>query len=288
MNLTAPDYKQMTSDYLIVERAIGYMERNYQRQPSLEEVANSVGFSQYHFQRLFSRWVGISPKRFLQFLTKEHAKQLLERHVTLLDVAFHSGLSGPGRLHDLFVTCEAVTPGEYKLRGEGLSIHYGFHHSPFGECLIAVTERGVCSLIFLQDNDQDKALQYLESCWRRANIQEGAERTSLVVEKIFPTYTSGEPVSLPIFLSGTNFQLKVWEALLQIPAGSVVSYQDIARRIGAPEAYRAVGSAVAQNPIPVIIPCHRVIRKMGAFGGYRWGASRKKAILGWEMAKSAA
>jgi AraC family transcriptional regulator of adaptative response/methylated-DNA-[protein]-cysteine methyltransferase len=287
MNLTAPDYKQMTSDYLIVERAIGYMERNYQRQPTLEEVANSVGFSQYHFQRLFSRWVGISPKRFLQFLTKEHAKQLLERNVTLLDVAFHSGLSGPGRLHDLFVTCEAVTPGEYKLRGCGLSIHYGFHHSPFGECLIAVTERGVCSLIFLQDNDQDKALQYLESCWRRANIQEGAERTSLVVKNIFSTYTSGEPVSLPIFLSGTNFQLKVWEALLQIPAGSVVSYQDIARRIGAPDAYRAVGSAVAQNPIPVIIPCHRVIRKMGAFGGYRWGASRKKAILGWEMAKSA-
>ncbi|GAG26029.1 unnamed protein product, partial [marine sediment metagenome] len=166
MNLTAPDYKQMTSDYIIVERAIGYMERNYKRQPSLEEVANSVGYSQYHFQRLFSRWVGISPKRFLQFLTKEHAKQLLKHHESLLDVAFHSGLSGPGRLHDLFVTCEAVTPGEYKLRGEGLSIHYGFHHSTFGECLIAVTERGVCSLIFLQDNDQDKALRYLESYWR--------------------------------------------------------------------------------------------------------------------------
>jgi len=288
MDLIAPDYKHMNSDYKIVERAIAYMERNYLRQTSLEEVANSVGYSQYHFQRLFLRWVGISPKRFLQFLTKEHAKQLLERHETLLEVAFHSGLSGPGRLHDLFVTCEAVTPGEYKMRGEGLSIHYGFHYSPFDECLIAVTERGVCSLIFLQDNDRDKALRYLESQWRRANIQEGAQRTSLVVEKIFPTYAGGEPVSLPIFMSGTNFQLKVWEALLQIPVGNVVSYQGIARRIGAPDAYRSVGNAVAQNPIPVIIPCHRVIRKMGAFGEYRWGASRKKAILGWEMAKSAA
>jgi AraC family transcriptional regulator of adaptative response/methylated-DNA-[protein]-cysteine methyltransferase len=283
-----PNYKQMTSDYHVVERAIAYLEQNYQDQPSLEDVANSVGYSPYHFQRLFSRWVGISPKRFLQFLTKEHAKELLRKSSPILDVAYQTGLSGPSRLHDLFVSCEAVTPGEYKMRGEGLTIDYGYHYSPFGECLIAVTEQGVCSLIFIQNGGHSEAYQVLRNRWEKSNLRNNPAQTASIMEKIFSFYAGPGQTPLHIFLRGTNFQLKVWEALLQIPVGSVVSYQDIARRIGAPGAYRAVGSAVAQNPIPMIIPCHRVIRKMGAFGEYRWGAARKKAILGWEMAKSAA
>ena len=282
------NYQQMTSDYYVVERAIAYLERNYKNQPSLEDVANSVGYSPYHFQRLFSRWVGISPKRFLQILTKEHAKELLRKSSPILDVAYQTGLSGPSRLQDLFVSCVAVTPGEYKIRGEGLTISYGYHFSPFGECLIAATEKGVCSLIFIHKGDHREAYQVLRNRWEKSDLRNDPAQTASIMEKIFSFYAGAGQTPLHIFLRGTNFQLKVWEELLQIPVGSVVSYQDIARRIGVPDAYRAVGSAVAQNPIPVIIPCHRVIRKMGAFGEYRWGASRKKAILGWEMAKSSA
>jgi len=279
------DYRQLSNDYRRVEQAIAFLEENFSRQPELKEIAASVNLSEYHFQRLFTRWVGISPKRFLQFLTKERAKELLEKSHDVLGVAYETGLSGPGRLHDLFVTCEAVTPGEFKSRGEGLTIAYGFHPTPFGECLLAATERGICNLAFVQQGDRERVLDVLKSRWRKARLNKDMPRTRALVSQVFAWYIGQTPAPLHLFLNGTNFQIKVWEALLQIPPGAVVSYEDIAARIGMPSASRAVSNAVAQNPIPVIIPCHRVIRKAGEFGGYHYGAARKKALLGWEAAR---
>jgi len=280
-------FEQLSEDYQRVEEALRYLEQHYREQPSLEDVAASVGLSEYHFQRLFARWVGISPKRFLQFLTKEHAKRLLESSSSVLEAAYASGLSSSGRLHDLFVTCEAVTPGEYKSHGEGLEISYGFHPSPFGECLLAVTNRGLCGMAFCEDNDRQKVLLDLHSRWQKANLKEDPEQTAGTLDQVFSEGSGGEPSDLHLLLNGTNFQIKVWEALLRIPPGKVVSYEEIAVFMGMPTAARAVSRAVAVNPIAYIIPCHRVIRKMGAFGGYRWGVARKKAILGWEMARGA-
>ncbi len=279
------DYKQLSNDYRRVEQAIAFLETNFHRQPELKEIAASVNLSEYHFQRLFTRWVGISPKRFLQFLTKERAKELLEKSHDVLGVAYETGLSGPGRLHDLFVTCEAVTPGEFKNKGEGLAIAYGFHPTPFGECLLAMTERGISNLSFVQDGDRAGALDALKDHWRKARLSKDAARTGPLVSQVFAWYIGRTPSPLHLVLNGTNFQIKVWEALLQIPAGAMVSYEDIAARIGMPGASRAVSNAVAQNPIPVIIPCHRVIRKAGEFGGYHYGTARKKALLGWEAAR---
>jgi AraC family transcriptional regulator of adaptative response/methylated-DNA-[protein]-cysteine methyltransferase len=279
------NYEQLSEDYQRVEMAIRYLEEHYQEQPGLEEVAANVGLSEYHFQRLFARWVGISPKRFLQFLTKEHAKRLLESSSSVLEAAYQSGLSSPGRLHDLFVTCEAVTPGEYKRHGEGLTISYGFHPSPFGDCLLAVTERGLCGMAFSEEDDRQKVLSDLRARWRKAVLEENQGQTAEILEQVFPLEKGSARSDLHLLLNGTNFQIKVWEALLRVPPGKVVSYEEIAVFIGMPKAARAVSRAVAVNPIALIIPCHRVIRKMGAFGGYRWGTARKKAILGWEMAR---
>ena len=286
METSFVDYEQLSRDYRRVEDAIVYLEKHYREQPSLEETAGSVHLSEYHFQRLFTRWVGISPKRFLQYLTKEHAKELLEESESVLDTAYATGLSGPGRLHDLFVTCEAVTPGDYKNRGEDLEISYGFHPSPFGECLLALTDKGICSLIFVEEEDRKEALAELKKRWAKARLREDPERTAPVVEQIFRRLDGGESEPLSLYLEGTNFQIKVWEALLRIPSGRVVSYEDLAVSVGMPKAARAVSNAVARNPLPVIIPCHRVIRKMGDFGGYRWGTARKKALLGWEAVQS--
>lgn len=289
---TVEDYVQLSEDYDRIEQAILFLEANYQAQPGLSEVAASVHLSEYHFQRLFTRWVGISPKRFLQFLTKEHAKQLLAHCVNVLDAAYETGLSSPGRLHDLFVAAEAVTPGEYKSKGEGMLITYGFHPTPFGESLLALTERGISDFIFVEGGDEEGALAILKSRWLRADLRQDQRQTQPIVRRIFLALSRietvpasgnvGKPLSL--YLCGTNFQIKVWEALLRIPPGAVVSYEDIAVHLGIPDAVRAVGNAVARNPIPVIIPCHRVIRKVGDFGGYRYGTARKKALLGWEMA----
>jgi AraC family transcriptional regulator of adaptative response/methylated-DNA-[protein]-cysteine methyltransferase len=281
------DLKQMSVDYSIVEQALIYLEVNHSRQPTLEEVAESVGFSPYHFQRLFTRWVGISPKRFTQYLTKEHAKYLLENSRRLLDVAYSTGLSGPGRLHDLFVTCEAVTPGEFKSRGRGLVIEYGFYPTPFGECMIASTTRGICSLMFFDRSRRDEILLELKRSWKNAAVYEKQGEVEDLVVNLFRVSGNHSQKPLQILLNGTNFQIKVWEALLKIPAGRVVSYQDVASAVGEPGAYRAVGSALARNPVPLLIPCHRVIRKMGDFGEYQWGRTRKQAMLGWEMAKFA-
>jgi len=278
------DLQQLARDYARVEEAIAYVEANVHRQPALSEIAASVRLSEYHFQRLFSRWVGISPKRFLQFTTKEYAKKLLTNSSSVLDVSYGAGLSGPGRLHDLFVACEAVTPGEYKTRGRGIRIAYGSHPTPFGEILLATTERGICSLMFAQGRTQREMIARLQQQWRGAELVSDRNRTSALVRRIFDFSGKSEPAPLHLLVRGTNFQIKVWEALLRIPIGEAVTYQDVARHIGLPGAVRAVGNAVGRNPIPFLIPCHRVIRKTGAFGNYGGGPTRKRAILGWEAA----
>jgi AraC family transcriptional regulator of adaptative response/methylated-DNA-[protein]-cysteine methyltransferase len=286
MNTSMVDTSQMVEDYKRIEQAIRYLEAHHERQPSLREVAESVALSEYHFQRLFTRWVGISPKRFLQYLTKEHVKALLAESGDLLSVTYQAGLSSPGRLHDLFVNAEAVTPGEFKSRGEGLEIVYGIHPTPFGECLLAATERGISNLIFLSDGSPPEAVAELRKVWGRASLREDALRTQAAAQQVTQALMGGSALPLGLHLRGTNFQLKVWEALLRIPEGAVVSYDELAAWIGEPGAARAVGNAVGRNPIPLLIPCHRVVRKSGDFGGYRWGLPRKKAILGWEMAKT--
>ena len=280
--MSRTDFKQLSEDYRRVEQAIRFIETNARTQPELGEVAAALHLSEYHFQRLFTRWAGISPKRFLQFLTKENAKQLLARSANLLDATYETGLSSPGRLHDLFITCEAVTPGEYKNHGQGMQILYGFHPTPFGDCLLALTQRGICYLAFIT-GDRDSALDKLRKEWANAHLQEDPARTKPVIEQIFAPQ---QDTSLGLHLRGTNFQLKVWEALLRLPSGSVVAYEDLARQVGSGKAAQAVGNALAHNPVAYLIPCHRVLRKAGDFGGYRYGALRKKAILGWEMAQT--
>ena len=279
------DFRQMSKDYNRIEKAIKFLETNFHRQPSLPEIAESVNLSEFHFQRLFSRWVGISPKRFLQFLTKEYAKKLIEHSNNILDLTYDSGLSSPGRLHDLFVTCEAVTPGEYKNKGDGMEITFGFHPSPFGKCLLAITQRGICGLRFVQDVNEESLVSWLKSKWQNASLKWEPDRMQPLVEQIFNFTFDHEPAPLHLYVKGTNFQIKVWEALLRIPLGKAVTYEDIARHIGLPRAARAVGNAVGQNPIPFLIPCHRVIRKLGDFGNYGEGPARKKAMLGWEAAQ---
>lgn len=276
--------KQLSEDYLRIEQAITYLESHYKDQPSLEEVAANIGLSEFHFQRLFTRWAGVSPKRFLQFLTKEGAKDLLNKSENLLDTTHQVGLSSLGRLHDLFVTTEAVSPGEFKSRGEGVTIRYGLHASPFGKCLVAVTDRGICHLGFVGTSEGD-AIDNLVSEWKNAQMLEDHKSTAQLIEPIFDANSRGK---LNIHLRGTNFQLKVWEALLKIPAGTVTTYEGLAERIGQPTASRAVGTAVGHNPIAVLIPCHRVIRKVGEFGNYRYGAPRKKALLAREFVLSGA
>lgn len=281
------NFTQFSEDYQRITQAIRFLEDNARRQPGLAEVASHVGLSEYHFQRLFSRWAGISPKRFLQFLTKENAKSLLSR-TSVLTAAYAAGLSGPGRLHDLLVQCEAVTPGEYRSKGAGVEIFYGFHPSPFGECLLALTKRGICFLAFV-DGDRDSALQQLKLDWANAAFHEAPDRTRQVVEQVFETWLpkslpDREPAAVSLHLHGTNFQIKVWEALLRIPPGVAISYEALAAQVGSGKGARAVGNALAHNPVAWLIPCHRVLQKAGGFGGYRYGTERKQAILAWELA----
>lgn len=274
--------QERSQDYRLIEQAIRFIESNATRQPELGEVAAAVGMSEFHLQRTFTRWAGISPKRFLQFLTKEHAKELLADSENLLDTTHRVGLSSLGRLHDLFVAAEAVTPGEYKTRGAGVTIRYGIHPSPFGKCLIATTERGICHLGFVQASEGD-AVDDLVADWREAQMIEDYKSTAPLVAPIFDLNWRGRD-ALRLHLRGTNFQIKVWEALLQIPQGTVTTYEGIAARIGKPSALRAVGTAVGHNPVAVLIPCHRVLRKDGEFGNYRYGSARKKALLLSEFA----
>ena len=273
-------------DYRRVEQMLVYLEAHFREQPSLGEVARAAYLSEYHCQRLFKRWAGISPKRFLQFLTVEYAKGLLEQSRSLLDVTYEAGLSGPGRLHDLFVTVEAVTPGEFKRGGHGLTIRYGVHETQFGDCLLAITDRGICGLYFLQGGSQ-AALAELEGKWPEARLCEDAAATEPIAERVFSRTDASQARPLNLLLRGSNFQIQVWQALLRIPSGHVLAYEDVARWVGKPNASRAVGQAVGSNPISYIIPCHRIIRKSGIIGNYGGGRARKIAILGWEAAQRA-
>jgi AraC family transcriptional regulator of adaptative response/methylated-DNA-[protein]-cysteine methyltransferase len=288
MNVKTVPLDQAALDYQRIGKAIAYLQANHLEQPGLGTLARAVHMSEFHFQRIFSRWAGISPKRFLQFLTVEHAKRQLLDSKPVLDATFDSGLSSPGRLHDLFVSVEAVTPGEFKSRGEGIQLSYGFHPSPFGTCLIGVTSRGICWLSFHENGSQRAALGNLQSHWRGAQLRERPSATEPVVKQIFSHLENGRKSSLSVLLMGTNFQLKVWEALLRIPSGDVSTYENVAEAIGARNSARAVGSAVGDNRIAYLIPCHRVIRKSGMLGGYHWGEPRKRAMLAWEAARSAA
>ena len=274
-----------STDYQRVEAAIHFLEENAGSQPSLSELADLVGLSPAHFQRLFKRWSGVSPKRFLQFVTIEHAKDLLRDSASVLDASYEVGLSGPGRLHDLFVNTEAVTPGEYKAFGDGVEVTWGIHSSPFGDCLVAQTDRGVCHLSFF-DDDPSNNLERLQHDWHRSELMEDSAATGKTYGHIFSREAPAQP--LPLVLKGTNFQIKVWNALLRIPEGSLLSYSDLAGHVCTPRATRAVASAVGANPISYLIPCHRVLRKSGALGGYAWGPTRKRVMLGWESAHAAA
>ncbi|MCA9742583.1 MAG: bifunctional helix-turn-helix domain-containing protein/methylated-DNA--[protein]-cysteine S-methyltransferase [Deferribacteres bacterium] len=279
-------YQQATQDYQRIERAINLLEMNFKAHPPLKDIAASVAMSEFHFQRLFSRWVGISPKRFLQFLTVEYAKQQLEKSSNLLDVTFESGLSSPGRLHDLFVSCEAITPGDYKAKGAGLRLEYGFVPSPFGDCLLIKTEKGICGLAFVQNNDPVGTLKTYQMRWNRAQFVENRETIEPLAEQIFFPDDHASPTPLHLHVRGTNFQIKVWNALLRIPMGALTTYNSLASALGAPRASRAVGTAVGQNPISFLIPCHRVLRKNAHISGYAWGPNRKRIMLGWEAAQS--
>lgn len=267
-------------DYERIRDAIRFLEANAERQPDLEELAAHLELSPSYCQRVFTRWAGVSPKRFLQFLTVEHAKSLLRRSASVLDTSFEVGLSGPGRLHDLFVATEAVTPGEYKQFGAGLEVRWGIHPSPFGDCLVAETERGICHLSF-GDGDLAPNRERLAHDWHRSKLVRDQEGTSETARRAFE---SAEPAAPRLILKGTNFQIRVWRALLEIPPGTLLSYGDLAARLGRPSATRAVASAVGANPVAYLVPCHRVLRNSGAMGGYAWGTERKRALIAWEAA----
>jgi AraC family transcriptional regulator of adaptative response/methylated-DNA-[protein]-cysteine methyltransferase len=273
-------------DYRRIEQAIAYLEEHALEQPSLDDVAEHIGLSSYHFQRLFKSWAGVSPKRFLQYLTIENAKKLLRESVSVLDTALDVGLSGPSRLHDLFVSVEAMTPGEFKDQGKELLISYGFHATPFGECLLAVTPRGICSLAFVEPKARSVALNELQETWQEATLVENQSAGKDAIKTIFGQTRNKTQAPLKVLLRGTNFQVKVWQALLRIPEGTVVSYGSLADAVGHPGAHRAVGTAVGHNPVAYLIPCHRVLRANGEIGGYHWGTTRKRAILAREAAFS--
>jgi len=276
-----------TTDYHRIERAIRYLDTASPVRPSLDDVARHVGMSPFHFQRLFMRWAGISPKRFSQVLSLEHAKARLRDSRNLLDATWDAGLSSSSRLHDLFVNLEGVTPGEYRQAGLGLRIAAGFHDTPFGECLLATTERGICGLTFVTGT-REAALAELADRWPGAVIEERPRETARIAHRVFAALEVRDPeglVPLGLLVRGTNFQVKVWRALLRIPTGTVATYEDIARSIGAPRAVRAVGTAIGRNPVAWLIPCHRVIRATGALGSYRWGNERKRVMLAWEASR---
>lgn len=278
-------FLESSKDYYRIEKAINYLKKNFKENPSLKETADHVSLSEYHFQRLFQRWVGISPKRFIQYIAKEHTIEVLMRSESLLEATNNSYLSSQGRLYDLIVNCEAATPGELKSHGKGLKIIYGVHDTPFGICQIALTDRGICSLIFLDENNKNDT-KYLRLKWENAEIMKDQEKTFQIVKKIFSEDFKNGDKPLSLYLKGTNFQIKVWEALLKIPPGNVTSYEDVAKVIDNPKAVRAAASAVANNPVSFLIPCHRVVRKSGIIHNYRWGPERKVAMLGWERVKS--
>ncbi|MEO1331011.1 MAG: bifunctional helix-turn-helix domain-containing protein/methylated-DNA--[protein]-cysteine S-methyltransferase [Pseudomonadota bacterium] len=269
-----------TPHYAYVEAAIRYLEEHAPEQPSLDDVARHIGFSPAHFQRMFSAWVGVSPKKYLSYLTLEHAKRLLAERRTVLDATFEIGLSSPGRLHDLFVSWQAMSPGVYAAGGEGLSIRYGWFASPFGPALAMGTEQGLCGMAFQGEETREAAFADMAGRWPKARYVEDREALGAWVEAAF-----GGGGAAKLVLIGAPFQVQVWEALLRIPSGHVTTYSDLAEAIGRPKAVRAVGTAVGRNPVSWLIPCHRALRKSGGLGGYHWGLPVKRAMLAYESAR---
>ena len=269
--------------YDTVAQAIRFIRSTARRQPTLDDIAAHVGLSPFQLQRLFSVWAGISPKRFLQHLTREHARTLLRASHDVLAASYEAGLSGPGRLHDLMISCDGVTPGEVRKLGDGLKIAYGFGATPFGRVIVGTTARGLCHLRFVEDDD-DTALSELRVDWPLARLQRDDRIVDEAIAHLFSLHAAKHPLHL--LLRGTNFQIKVWEALLRVAPGQAISYQTLAGMSGNPRAQRAVGSALAQNRIALLIPCHRVIHEDGTVGQYRWGSERKEALLAYESASA--
>jgi AraC family transcriptional regulator, regulatory protein of adaptative response / methylated-DNA-[protein]-cysteine methyltransferase len=273
------------ADYDVVRRAIGYIRKNWRAQPEVEAIAEAAGVTASELHHLFRRWAGLTPKAFLQALTLDGARQLLRDSASVLDATYEVGLSGPGRLHDLFVTHEAMSPGEWKSGGEGLAIRYGFHPSPFGTALIMATPRGLAGLALTDSGKERAALADMKSRWPKATYIEDAAATAPLARRIFdPTQWRAEQ-PLRVVLIGTDWEVRVWEALLKIPMGRLTTYSNIAGKISAPKAARAVGTAVGKNPICFVVPCHRVVGKSGDLTGYHWGITRKHAMLGWEAGR---
>ena len=271
-----------SADYERVRRIIAYISERWREQPSLDDIAAHVGLSTTHVHHLFRRWAGLSPKAFLQAITLDNAKALLAQSASVLDATYEVGLSGPGRLHDLFVTHEAMTPGDYKARGGGLTMRYGFHPSPFGEAILVATDRDLAGIGFVDDGDRAAALADMRRRWPKADYREDEAATAPLARRVFdPTRWRAEQ-PLRVVLIGTDFEVRVWQTLLRIPLGRATTYSDVAHRIGKPSACRAVGAAVGKNPISFVVPCHRVLGRSGALTGYHWGLTRKQAILGWE------
>jgi len=275
-------------DYDVVRRAIGHIRSHWRQQPEIEAIAEAAGVTPTELHHLFRRWAGITPKAFLQALTLDSARRLLRDSASVLDASYEVGLSGPGRLHDLFVTHEAMSPGEWKSGGEGLTVNFGFHPSPFGSALVMATERGLAGLAFADPGEERSALADMKSRWPRATYVEDRSRTAALARRIFdPTlWRPSEP--LRVILIGTDWEVRVWETLLKIPMGRLTTYSDIAGKVCTPAAARAVGAAVGKNPICFVVPCHRVVGKSGELTGYHWGLTRKRAMLGWEAGKLAA
>jgi AraC family transcriptional regulator of adaptative response/methylated-DNA-[protein]-cysteine methyltransferase len=274
------------TDYDRIAKAIDFIARRVDSQPSLNEIAAHLHLSPFHFHHLFCRWAGVTPKRFLQVLTLERAKQLLSESKPLLDVSYSLGLSSGSRLYDHFVHLEAVTPGEYKMRGAGLAIGYAVHDTPFGKAFIAITQKGICNFSFMDDVEGDIHLADLVRRWPLAVVYEDRRQTLAIIRAMFGGQIKlDRPIPISLHVSGTNFQINVWKALLQIAPATVASYSQVATAIGHPSSARAVGLAVGANPVAFLIPCHRVIQQSGKLGGYRWGETRKQAIHAWESAR---
>ena len=276
------------ADYDVVRRAIAHIKGNWRLQPEIEQIAEAAGVTPTELHHLFRRWAGLTPKAFLQALTLDSARNLLRDSASILDASYEVGLSGPGRLHDLFVTHESMSPGEWKSGGEGLTISYGFHPSVFGTALVMATDRGLCGLAFNDHGEERASLEDMRRRWPRANYVEDSARTAPLTARIFDKRQWREDRPLRVMLIGTDFEVRVWETLLKIPMGKAVTYSDIAKNIGSPKAPRAVGAAVGKNPISFVVPCHRAIGKSGELTGYHWGLTRKRAMLGWEAGAVAA
>jgi AraC family transcriptional regulator of adaptative response/methylated-DNA-[protein]-cysteine methyltransferase len=276
------------ADYDVVRRAIAHIRGNWRSQPEIDTIANAAGVSATDLHHLFRRWCGLTPKAFLQALTLSHARDLLRASASVLDTAYEVGLSGPGRLHDLFVTHEAMSPGEWKAGGEGLTISYGFHPSPFGTALIMMTPRGLAGLALADAGKERSALRDMRSRWPKARYVEDFAATAATARRIFDSTLWRPEQPLRVVLIGTDFEVRVWEKLLTIPMGKLDTYSGVAAKVGEPKAARAVGAAVGKNPICFVVPCHRVVGKNGDITGYHWGVTRKRAMLGWEAGMAAA